>query len=154
LGQGDIHGLDGDNDGIPCEHLPGAPTPTSTPGWTPEPTDTPGLTPTFTPAPTLAPPAPTPAALPTEPPGPVVEVTCWVNKPTPPQDSVVTVFCEFVIDGKPRRGVRMDTTWHFKRYETYCSGITDARGIAGCSRWIGWPIKGYKVIIDVVFTHR
>jgi len=154
LGQGDIHGLDGDNDGIACEHLPGAPIPTSTPTSTPKLIDTPTMIPTFTPALTPAPPAPTPAAVPREPPGPVVTVTAWVDKPAPPQDSVVTVFGEFIIDGKPRRGVRMDTTWHFKRYETCCSGITDGRGIAGCSRRIGWPTKGYKVLIDVVFTHR
>jgi len=158
LGQGDIHGLDGDNDGIACEDLPGAPIPTSTPTSTPKLIDTPTMIPTFTPAltPALtpAPPAPTPATLPTEPPGPVVEVTGWVDKPAPPQDSVVTVFGEFIIDGRPRRGVRMDTIWHFKRYETWCSGITDGRGIAGCTRRIGWPTIGYKVLINVVFTHR
>ena len=50
---GDPHGLDGDNDGIPCEGLPGAPS--DSPPLTDEPTATPTDEPTATPTATDAP---------------------------------------------------------------------------------------------------
>ncbi len=150
------------------------PTDTPLPTNTPPPTDTP--VPTVTPIPptaapptpkpvkatatsilptaTSAPPTPTPGTLPTEISGPVVEVTAWVDNPTPTQNSTVTVFGKFTIGNAGIAGVPMDATWRYKSTDSYCDGVTDAQGIAICNREIAKATKGYTVRIDVVFVYE
>jgi len=103
---------------------------------------------------TSLPPTLTPATLPTKPAVPVVEVTAWVDNPTPSQNSTVTVFGKFTIKGAGIAGVPMDTTWHYKSTDSRCDGVTDAQGIATCNREIGKATKGYTVRIDVVFAYE
>jgi hypothetical protein len=83
-----------------------------------------------------------------------VEVTAWVDNPTPIQNSVVTVFGRIIVDGRPKGGVRMDTTWHYRTKDSGCSGMTDVKGEASCSRRISMATVGYTVRIEVDFTYE
>jgi len=135
--------------------------PTPKPTYSPQPTATPPTqkpveaTPTsILPTATSVLPTLTPGKLPTETSAPVVEVTAWVDNPTPTQNSTVTVFGKFTIRSAGIAGVPMDTTWHYKSTDSRCDGVTDAQGIATCNREIGKATKGYTVKIDVVFTYE
>ena len=118
------------------------PTPTFTPTATPMPTSTPSPTPTSTPTPT-----------PTATPIPSIQVSAWVSDPTPSQYTTVTVYGQFLVNGVGVAGVPMHTTWHYKTVTRSCDGVTDATGLAYCSRYISGATIGYTVVIDVDFTY-
>lgn len=131
---------------------PAAPTMVATASGAPAPTAT------------MAPPAPTattaPPTSPTVPPpadqnvqcrtGGAGEICAWVSNDRPPSGEVVTVFGRLLVNGAPAAGQQMTTTWHYASTTADCTGVTDASGVANCSRDIGRATAGYQVNIDVV----
>ncbi len=123
-------------------------TPTWTPTWTPTPlqTNTPTWTPTRTPTP--GPPTPNPNCAP----GSGYTVGASVSDPTPPQNSTVTIYGTLCLNGVPVVGAALHTVWHYRTTTVTCDGVTDANGVASCSRSIGQASVGYFVRVDVQFA--
>lgn len=99
-----------------------------------------------------------PAVTPTVAPAPVSQAggqyvaTASVDKPTPTNNSYVTVTGRLTRGDQGVGGVTMDTIWHYKTTTSGCTGTTDASGTASCTRDISRATAGYTVVIDVVFT--
>lgn len=81
-------------------------------------------------------------------------VQACVDKPTPTDNSTVTVFGRLVVSGQAVSGVVMNTSWHYKTVTSSCSGTTDSNGVASCARDISRATKGYTVEIDVSFGYN
>lgn len=83
-----------------------------------------------------------------------IKVCAWVSIGKPSQHSNVTVYGSFARKGIGQSGKRMTTAWHYRTTTSQCGGITDAQGLALCSRNIGSATKGYRVNIDVTIKGR
>jgi len=81
-------------------------------------------------------------------------VQACVNEPTPKQQAKVTVFARLIIDGKAVPGIAMDTTWSYKFLPSGCKGVSEANGVASCTKDIGNATKDFKVVIEVKFTYQ
>ncbi len=119
----------------------------STPAPAPAP---PRPAPTPPPAPAPAPPRPAPTPVPQG----RVQTAAAVSNPNPSQNTDVTVYGRFTVDGRPVNGVQMDTVWHYRTTTPGCSGRTGPDGEASCTRYISGATRGYRVIIDVIFTYN
>jgi hypothetical protein len=111
--------------------------------------------PATTPAPATPRPAPGPVpsscpglAAPT---GPGIQVAAAVSNRSPQQRADVTVCGLIVSDGRPMAGVPMLTSWRYRSSTASCNGVSDANGLAACTRSIGGATAGYAVTILVVF---
>ncbi len=82
------------------------------------------------------------------------KVTAWVSNQSPAQNSDVTVYGKFTIDGVGVAGVPMTTRWRYKSETADCSGTTGNDGVAACTRQIGRATKGYTVQIEIRFTYE
>ncbi len=131
-----------------CDTPGPTPTPTNTPSWTPTPfhTATPTWTPTRTPTP--GPPTPNPNCAP----GSGYTAGASVSDTNPPQNSTVTIYGTLCLNGVPVAGAAMHTVWHYRTTTVTCDGVTDASGVARCSRTIGQASVGYFVRVDVLFA--
>jgi len=78
-----------------------------------------------------------------------VKICGSVSEPRPAQNSTVTVFGEYYVEGEGVANLTMETTWRYKTTTTGCNGITDAAGLAQCSRAIGKASPDYQVDVDV-----
>jgi hypothetical protein len=74
-----------------------------------------------------------------------------VSNRLPAQDSPVTVSARLAVDGQPIANVPMTATWHYKTSTPSCSGMTDANGVASCTRYIGGASFLRRVLINVSF---
>jgi hypothetical protein len=112
-------------------------------------------------------PTPTPTPLPSPTPAPppsghnVVcqqfdadELCAWVSNGSPARYSNVTVYGRFYQNGVPVSGLGMSTTWYYRTTTVGCTGMTNAAGIASCTRSIGQASLGYQVNIVVVIGGR
>jgi hypothetical protein len=81
-----------------------------------------------------------------------VAVCASVSNAHPAQYSNVTVYGRLVIGGAPVQAQVMTSTWHYKSTTSYCSGVTDAAGLANCERFISRATVGYEVMIDVTLN--
>jgi len=104
------------------------------------------------PAPPSSGPASTTSPSPVSQPAGSYEVTAAVDNSNPAQNSNVTVTGTLTREGQGVKGATMDTVWHYKTRTVGCSGVTDSKGVASCTRYISGAAKGYAVVIDVRFT--
>jgi beta-lactamase superfamily II metal-dependent hydrolase len=73
-----------------------------------------------------------------------------VSASTPAQNSSVTVYGRLRINDVDQAGLPMSSTWKYKSTTSTCnSGVTDAGGVAACTRQIGSATLGYTVNISV-----
>jgi hypothetical protein len=84
--------------------------------------------------------------------GGAIHVSARVSDATPKRYSKVTVSGTVTAGGKPVSGVAMQATWHFKTGTGVCTGRSNARGEASCSRFVGRATVGYRVVVEVAFT--
>jgi len=77
--------------------------------------------------------------------------TASVSNAAPAARSNVTVTARLLKGGKPVAGATVTFTWKYKTSKPTCSGMTNAQGYATCTRNIGKPTKGYKVVVAVNF---
>jgi len=78
--------------------------------------------------------------------------TATVSNAAPHQNSSVTVAGTLKSAGKPVAGVPMTATWRYKTTTSYCTGVTNAAGVASCSRRISRATVGYPVRVTLVFA--
>jgi hypothetical protein len=97
------------------------------------------------------PPAPWSPPPPQQQQGDHVTYTASVSNPNPTDNSTVTVSGTFKNNGQPVAEVVMNTAWFYKTTTSTCSGVTDATGVASCSRDISRATVGYTVDIEVTF---
>jgi hypothetical protein len=98
--------------------------------------------------PLFSPPAPEPARA-----NPSVALDVYVSDRTPPRFGRVTVFGQFLIDGRPIPGVPMVATWLFDTALPTCGAFTDVNGLASCGQFVGDAPPGVTVVVDVGFTY-
>ena len=79
------------------------------------------------------------------------QICASVSNATPAQYSNVTVYGRLLVNGVGQSGLTMNTSWHYKSTVSYCSGVTDANGLAQCTRDISRATEGYQVNVDVAF---
>ena len=77
--------------------------------------------------------------------------TATVSNASPRQNSSVTVSGTLKSAGNPVAGVPMTATWHYKTTTSFCAGVTNAAGVASCTRRISRATKGYPVRVTLVF---
>ena len=82
----------------------------------------------------------------------IYTTTATVSNASPPQNSSVTVSGTLKSAGKPVAGIPMTATWHYKTTTSFCSGVTNAAGVASCTRRISRATKGYPVQVTRVFA--
>jgi hypothetical protein len=137
----------------------GGPSPTARPTLPPTatkpvpPTGTPtAIPPTRTPTPVPPTRTPTPTATPTA----VIPIvlTASVSNASPTRNSRVTVSGTLTQGRAGISGVKMETTWHYEKTTSACSGVTDSKGTASCTRNISTATSGYFVLIDVSMTYQ
>jgi hypothetical protein len=80
------------------------------------------------------------------------EVHASVSSRFPAQDSPETVSARLVVDGQPIANVPMTAIWHYKTSTPSCVGMTNANGVASCTRYIGGATRGRRVKISVRFS--
>ena len=73
--------------------------------------------------------------------------------PSIPQGTV-TVTGYFLVDSKPVKGVHMATVWRDGKHTNFCYGVTDAKGVATCTRKAGNVPRGNTLQITATFTYR
>ena len=78
--------------------------------------------------------------------------TATVSNSTPRQNTSVTVSGTRKSGGKPVAGIPMTATWRYKTTTSYCTDVTNAAGVASCSRRISRATKGYLVRVTLVFA--
>jgi len=79
-----------------------------------------------------------------------VEICAWISEAEPSQQSILTVYGRYLVDGSGIGSKHMLSAWHFKTGISGCdSGFTGSSGVAHCSRGIGSAEVGYQVNIDV-----
>jgi len=78
--------------------------------------------------------------------------TATVSNAAPRQNSTVTVSGTLKSAGKPVAGVPMTATWRYKTTTSYCTGVTNAAGVASCNRRISRATVGYPVKVTLVFA--
>jgi len=78
--------------------------------------------------------------------------TATVSNTSPRQNSSVTVSGTLKSAGKLVAGIPMTATWHYKTTTSFCSGVTNAAGVASCTRRISRATKGYPVRVTLVFA--
>lgn len=66
----------------------------------------------------------------------------------------VTVTGYFLVDTKPTKGVRMATVWRDGKHTNFCYGVTDAKGVARCTRMTGEMPRGNTLQITATFTYH
>lgn len=85
--------------------------------------------------------------------GPVV-ICAWVSNGSPTRRTEVTVFGEFRVNGIGEQGLTMRTRWHYASIISTCEGVTDAAGLAACTRNIGGATVGRQVDIEVSMVYQ
>lgn len=78
--------------------------------------------------------------------------TATVPNASPRQNSSVTVSGTLKSASKPVAGIPMTATGHYKTTTSFCSGVTNAAGVASCTRRISRATKGYPVRVTLVFA--
>ena len=78
--------------------------------------------------------------------------TAMVSNASPRQNSSITVSGTLKSAGKPVAGMPMTATWRYKTTTSYCTGVTNAAGVASCSRRISRATVGYPVRVTLVFA--
>lgn len=78
--------------------------------------------------------------------------TATVSNASPRQNSSVTVSGTLKSEGKPVAGVPMTAKWRYKTTVSTYTGLTNAAGIASCSRRISRAALGYPVKVTLVFA--
>ncbi len=78
--------------------------------------------------------------------------TATASTASPRQNSTVTVSGTLQSAGKPVAGIPMTATWRYKTTTSFCTGVTNAAGVASCSRRISRATVGYPVRVTLVFA--
>lgn len=79
-------------------------------------------------------------------------MTARVSNPSPRQNSTLTVSGTLKSAGKPVAGMPMTAKWAYKTTVSYCTGVTNAAGVASCSRQISRATVGYPVRVTLTFA--
>lgn len=79
-----------------------------------------------------------------------------VSNSGPGPNSPVTVYGRLVVDGVAIPKITMSSNWSFRSGSVYCSGDSQANGVASCTRQTekAGQAGGYYVYINVSFSYQ
>lgn len=80
------------------------------------------------------------------------KVCASVSSQYPARYTNVTVYGTLKINGIAQVGKGMKAVWRYKTTTPTCSGITNANGVARCTRYIAGATSGYKVLITITIN--
>lgn len=76
-----------------------------------------------------------------------------VSNAAPHHNARVTVTSTLKNGTKPVAGATMRVTWYYKSTTSSCTGVTNSKGVAQCTRDISRATYGYTVRLSVKFTN-